>query len=195
MESIIKEFKRYRWFYTSSGKLVVGGKSAAQNDELLYKVAASRKELLVAHTAEPGSPFCVILSDTKSITNEDRRECAQFTACFSRAWKAGKKRVNVDFFYASQLYKQKSMSQGTWGVKSKIESFSVPLILSLTRQKGIIRAVPPESISQKDTLAVITPGKIDKQDLLPKLELELNESFSQEELLCALPAGGSRMVR
>src|SRR3990167_5123984 len=138
MESLINEFKRYRWFYTSSGKLVVGGKSAAQNDDLLYKLVASRKELLVTHTREPGSPFCVILSDAKSITRQDRRECAQFTACFSRGWKAGKKKANVDFFYSSQLYKQKSMSQGTWGVKSKIESLSVPLMLSLTRKKGIM---------------------------------------------------------
>ena len=74
-----KEFRKYKWFFTSSGKLVVGGKNAEQNDSLLRNVEKSEKEYYVMHTSHPGSPFCIIVADIKKVTKSDLRECAIFT--------------------------------------------------------------------------------------------------------------------
>src|SRR3989344_2615346 len=181
MELLLKNYKKYRWFYTSSGKLVIGGKTAVQNDELLHQVTMSTDPYLVMHTTEPGSPFCVILTDLKKITKSDREECAIFTGCFSRAWREAKKEAAVDIFLSSQVHKKKGMKTGTWGVETKFERVRVLLKLSLTRQEGVLRAVPSSSISKKDTIIVLCPGSLDKRDLLPKLELELDQQFVQEE--------------
>src|SRR3989344_4426719 len=183
MELLFKEHKKYRWFYTSTSKLVIGGKTAVQNDELLHQVTASTEDFLVMHTTEPGSPFCVILTDLKKITKSDREECAIFTGCFSRAWREGKKEAAVDIFLSSQIYKGRKMKSGTWGVETRVEHVRVPLKLALTRQEGILRAVPLQSVSKKEAIGFVCPGTLDKQDLAPKLELEFNQSFSQEEVL------------
>lgn len=189
MELLLKEYKKYRWFYTSTGKLVIGGKTAIQNDELLHQLTASTDEFLVMHTTEPGSPFCVILADLKKITKTDHEECAIFTGCFSRAWREKKEYATVDIFLSSQVYKDKKMKQGTWGVESRLEHLRVSLKLALTRQQGILRAVPPQTPPRKELIAYICPGALDKQELVPKLELEFNLSFSPEEVLAAVPAG------
>jgi len=194
-ESLVGDYHKFRWFYTSSGKLVVGGKSAAQNDFLLMTLKENGKELMVMHTSEPGSPFSVILADLNKIKETDLIECAIFTGCFSRAWRSRKMKTMVDMFKLSQLYKSKEMKEGTQGVNGKIERILVKLELGLTRQNGILRAVPLQSIKSKKPLIRVLPGNIEKSDISAKLELELDDVFDQEELLSALPAGGVSLVK
>lgn len=189
------DYKHYRWFITSAGKIVVGGKSSTQNDELLKKLKASKKEYIVMHTTEPGSPFTVILDDPEKVLSSEIDETAIFTGCFSRAWKSRKKHAKIDIFRLSQLYKASVMKSGTWGVKPPIKRVTVDLQLVLAKQKGTLRAVPPQTVKDRDVLLAIKPGKIDKTEMLPKLQVEMSEHPDQNELLAALPAGGVSIVK
>ncbi|MBM3232973.1 DUF814 domain-containing protein [Candidatus Pacearchaeota archaeon] len=194
MQSLIKDFKKYKWFVTSNGKLVIGGKSAAQNDALLNKVKSERVTLIVMHTTSPGSPFTVILSPLSKISDKEMEECAIFTGCFSQAWKSGKRSTEVDIFRSDQLYKSNKMKEGMWGVNGKIERKKVILKLVLTIQKDILRAVPELSIkTKKDSMLIIIPGKTDKNDLFDELDKTMY-NFTKEEFLSALPAGGSKII-
>lgn len=187
------DYQKYRWFYTSSGKLVIGGKNAEQNEALLRKLKSLEEELIIMHSAEPGSPFSAIFSPANSVNSSDMQECAIFTASFSRAWRQKKKKINVDIFHLSSLYKLNSMKTGTWGVKNIIKRVSAPLSLVLTRQKGKLRAVPESSLKSKLPLLKISPGKIDKIHLAPQIQALLNNKFSKEEILAALPPGGLKI--
>lgn len=191
----MEDYKKYRWFFTSSGKLVVGGKSSKQNDELLAHLKQQKKDYIVMHTSSPGSPFSVIVAEISELGERDIREAAVFTGCFSRKWREQAKKAEVDIFKLSSLFKSKSMKTGTWGVKDKIKSVSVNLKLVLTIQKGVLRAVPELSVKKKDILLKIMPGKIDKSEMLPKFQVVLDKHFSQDELLSALPAGGVSIAR
>jgi len=189
----MKDYKKYKWFYTSSGKLVVGGKSAEQNDELMRKIVKSGKEYYVMHTALPGSPFCVIIADIAKINNKDQEECAIFTGCFSRAWKQQKKFTKVDIFRASQLEKIKGMKTGTWKVMGKVKRVKVNLKLVLVKQKGVYRAVPEKSARKKDIVLKVCPGNVNKEKMIDELKKEIkDEKVKTDELLSALPAGGVR---
>src|SRR3989338_2830886 len=151
-----EDFKKYKWFFTASGKLVIGGKNASQNDSLLEIIINSKKDFIVMHTARPGSPFSVIISDVKSISQKDLEECAIFTACFSQMWKSGQKYVSVHVFDSDSLYKSIKMNQGTWGIKASPKEIKVKLELVLTVQEEILRAVPEISVkSKKDILLKI----------------------------------------
>lgn len=189
-EKLQLNHERYRWFFTSSGKLVVGGKSSLQNDELLIHLKRSKKDFIVMHTTSPGSPFSVILEEKNKVTKEDLEETAIFTGCFSRAWKEKKAKTPVDIFSLSQLYKTKAMKAGTWGVKGKVERKEIVLELVLTKQNGKLRAVPKATVKKKDRLLEIKPGNIDKKEMIAKFQIVLSEHFSEEELLSALPPGG-----
>lgn len=195
MENLITNYRKYRWFCTSSGKLVIGGKNADQNDMVLKTIKLSKKEFIIMHTSEPGSPFSIILEDVDKLTKSDLDETAIFTGCFSRAWRTGKKQAKVDIFLASKLYKSKLMKEGTWGVNEKLDSKVVDLKLALTKQNNILRAVPEITTTKKNILLFVCPGKIDKKDMLTKIQIALDEDLNQEELLSALPSGGVKICK
>lgn len=188
-------YRKYKWFYTSSGKLVVGGKSAEQNDELLLKIKKTEKEYVVMHTSSPGSPFCVIISDVKKVSEGDLEECAVFTGCFSRAWKQDKKKSIVDVFKASQLEKGKGMKTGTWSVRGKIQRVNVELKLALVKQKRVLRGVPLKTAGDNKIFMTVCPGKTDKSKMIDKIEEKIGKKIDKNELLSALPAGGVRICR
>lgn len=184
------DYKKYRWFFTRSGKLVVGGKSAESNDTLLNELKGMRKELIVMHTKSPGSPFCAIIAPINTISKDDLNECAVFTGCFSKAWKEGKKSTSVHSFKLSQLSKDSSMNKGTWSVSGKVNDFNINLKLAVTYQNEIVRAVPIMSISEDEVIVFAIPGKIDKTKV--KIgSLKIN----REQLNSALPAGGVKFVK
>ncbi len=183
------EYQKYRWFLTSSDLLVVGGKSAEQNDSLLKKLKEQKEERIIMHTALPGSPFSVIFAPISKIKKSDLEETATFTACFSRAWRSDAKKTEVHQFLLSQLKKTKLMKSGTWGVSGEVKKYEPKLKLYLTIQNEKLRAVP---FKTKNTFAVILPGKIPKEDAIEELKSSLPENISREEILSALPPGGLR---
>lgn len=190
------DYTKYRWFFTSTGKLVVGGKSAEQNDELLKALKNSKNDFVIMHTSTPGSPFAVILTDTNDVEKTDLEEAATFTGCFSREWRDSRKKTSVDIFTLSQLSKNQSMKTGTWGVKGEIVRKNVELKLVLTRQKNRLRAVPEQTVkSKKEIIATFIPGALDKKYVLPKLHVQISSPVAQEEILSALPAGGVKILK
>ena len=190
-----ESYQKYRWFLTKSKKIVVGGRSAVQNEELLKSLKKQNSDLIVMHTSSPGSPFAVIISSIKEVSESDIEQTAVFTACFSRNWRDGKENSTVDIFKLSQLYKGKKMKTGTWGVKGDIKHKKVKIELVLTTQKDILRAVPPTTPDKKSILLRLSPGKIDKNSIVPKMALELHDTFNQEAILSALPPGGIKIKR
>ena len=96
---------------TSSGKLMLGGKNAEQNEALVKQVA---KNEIVLHTKTAGSPFVNIKGKANK---KDIKEAAVFCAKFSRDWKKNKKNVEVHWFFGKDIYKLKGMKMGTFGVK------------------------------------------------------------------------------
>ena len=185
-----KEFyRKYRWFFTHSGKLVYGGKSAEQNEEVLKNLASKKEDFVIMHTMDPGSPFAVINAPIREISERDIEETATWTACFSRAWRSGKKKSVVDIFTKNQLYNNPKMKAGTWGVKGKIERKEVETKLVLINQKKFLRAVPINSPDEKDkVLFKIIPGKIPKDEFAKMISEKLKKPL--DEVLNALPTGG-----
>jgi predicted ribosome quality control (RQC) complex YloA/Tae2 family protein len=105
----------FRKSETSSGKIMLAGKDASSNEELIKQV---EKNEIVLHTAKPGSPFVEIKGDAKEITKQDLKEAAIFCAKYSQAYKKAriKKAVEVHYFLGSNIFKDKTMPKGTFGV-------------------------------------------------------------------------------
>ena len=119
---------KFREFTTSSGKKVLAGKNAEQNDELVKQYLGKSNKLF--HTEASGSPFCII-EDLKP-TKKDLEETAIFCASKSQDWRDNKKDVIVHVFSGKETYKTKGMKAGMFGVnkykemkvsKKKIEEF------------------------------------------------------------------------
>ena len=107
---------KFRQMLTASGKLLLAGKDAEQNEELIKQIS---KDEYVLHTASPGSPFVNIKASSDSVDKNDLKEAAIFCAKYSQAWKKPKvkKDVEVHVFLGKDVFKQDYMKLGTFGVK------------------------------------------------------------------------------
>ncbi len=101
----------FRKYCTASGKTVLAGKNAEQNEMV---VAQSGSNEVVLHTKAPGSPFCNLKGRA---TQKDIKETAIFCAAFSRDWKQNKGNVEIHVFKGKDIFKEADMKTGTFGVK------------------------------------------------------------------------------
>ncbi len=184
----MNDYKKYRWFFTRSGKLVYGGKSAEQNEEIIQELMKTRENKIVMHTKSAGSPFAIIDAPLEKVNERDLEECAIWTGCYSRAWREQKKDTEVDIFTKNDLYKEKEMKNGTFGVSGKIERKIVKLKLALIFQKNVLRAVPIPTLKKNTKIySIIAPGNEEKEKFSKKLAERIK--IKKEEVLNALPPG------
>ena len=183
-----KDYRYYRWFFTSTNVLVVGGKSDEQNEFVIKNFL--KPDYTVLHTSQPGSPFMIIQTDKPA--KKDIEETAVFTACFSQQWKQTNpnSKINIDIFKGENIYKTKQMKVGTFGVKGNKKAIKVKPELVLVIQKGKLRAVP--KTTKEKILAIITPGKLNKEQAAEKLAKIVKDKFhfpvSKQEIMQAIPS-------
>jgi predicted ribosome quality control (RQC) complex YloA/Tae2 family protein len=106
--------KKFRQFFTSSGRLVLCGKSAENNEELVKQAGAGE---LVLHTKAPGSPFCNIKEVEKKVGKKDIYEAGVFCAKYSQNWKHNHKDVEMHVFLGKDVHKTEGMKTGMFEVK------------------------------------------------------------------------------
>ena len=102
---------KFREMTTKNGSFILAGRDAKNNEELIEQIGKGEE---VFHTAEPGSPFVNIKGKPKT---GDIKEAVIFCAKHSRDWKKNKLDVIVHRFKGKDIYKEKNMKLGTFGVK------------------------------------------------------------------------------
>jgi hypothetical protein len=80
-------YERFRWFYSSDGFLVIGGRDASSNEEIYAKYLEKRD--LALHTDAPGAPLTVIKTMGEEVPELTLEEAAQFAVSYSSVWKEG----------------------------------------------------------------------------------------------------------
>jgi len=83
-------FEEFRWFISSDGNIVVGGRDASSNDKIVKKYL--REGDRYAHADVHGAPSCVIKSrnvndEIVPISDKTLEEACLFASVYSRAWK------------------------------------------------------------------------------------------------------------
>ncbi|MFW9941472.1 MAG: ribosome rescue protein RqcH, partial [Candidatus Thorarchaeota archaeon] len=132
-----KWYEKFRWFNSSDGFLIIGGRDASSNEIIFKKYLDSND--LVFHTNFPGSPLVVIKNQkNQKITSEAINETAEFVASYSRAWKEGWGAVDV--FYVEPPQVSKSPPSGEYlqkgsfiisGKKNFIKNVKIELTIGL----------------------------------------------------------------
>ncbi|RLI79246.1 30S ribosomal protein S13 [Archaeoglobales archaeon] len=93
-------FERFRWFVTSDGFLVIGGRNAAMNEEIVSKYLETND--LFFHTQTPGAP-ATILKNGQNAPEQSLIEAAKFAVTYSALWKEGKYGGDVYYVKPEQV--------------------------------------------------------------------------------------------
>ncbi len=124
-------YEKFNWFYASDGGLVIGGRSADQNEEL-YSRHFDGADLFF-HSDIFGASV-VLLKDGISKGADIREEAAQFAASFSSAWDNSQTTVDVYSLRKEQVTKSRnegSLGKGSFFLKGEREWYkSMPLRLA-----------------------------------------------------------------
>lgn len=127
-------FEKFRWFVSSEGFLVVGGKDAVSNEVLIKKHA--EPDDVVFHADIVGSPFVIVKTHKKPVGPKTLCETAEFAASFSRGWREGFGSVDVYWVKPEQLSKAgpsgEYVTHGAFAVSGKREWMrNVPLRIAI----------------------------------------------------------------
>lgn len=136
-----KWYEKYRWFQSSDGFLVIGGRDASSNEAIFKKYVEPND--IIFHTTFPGSPLAVVKNpDGLTIPETTLNEAAQFVASYSRAWKENWGVVDVFFVDPDQVSKTpptgEYLPKGSFmisGKKEFIRNAKTELAISIVFEK------------------------------------------------------------
>ena len=189
-----KWFEKYRWFKSSDGFLVIGGRDASSNESIFKKHITPND--LVFHANFPGSPLAVIKNpENEEIPNSSIKETADFVASFSIAWKENWGVVDVFYVLPDQVSKTppsgEFLTKGSFmisGKKNLIKGAKTELALALefleienisNPESQIfyphILCGPTNAFKKKTDLVIINPSK--SGDTKGKIAKEIKSIF------------------
>lgn len=179
-----KWWEKFRWFVTSDGILVVAGKDAKQNEELITKRVQHGD--LVYHADIPGAAFVILKSSEKGITEISMKEAAEFAAAHSKAWSEGLGSVDVFAVKPEQLSKEPGLPKGAFTVHgSRIWYRDIEVKLAI----GVSIAPEPNVLAgpvmavRKYTKYFVTikPGTFSAQELAAEIKNRILIKSSPED--------------
>ncbi|VVB51146.1 Uncharacterised protein [uncultured archaeon] len=173
-----KWYHRFRWFTSSDGLLVVGGRDATSNEVLVKRHVEPHDVVFHADTA--GAPFVVIKNEQKGeIPEATLNEAAQEAASFSRAWAGGLGATDVYWVNPEQVSKEapagQYLTKGSFMIRGQKNYFrSVALKAAVgfvVGEDGCDVVGGPESAVAKMTpyYAVVSVGDLQSKSLAEKV--------------------------
>ncbi|MCD6409622.1 MAG: NFACT family protein [Candidatus Verstraetearchaeota archaeon] len=202
-------YEKFRWFISSEGFLVLGGKDATQN-EVLGRHYLTPHDIFV-HADVPGGSVVIVKTEGRTPSEATLKEAAQFAAAYSKAWSAGLGSVDVYWAMGSQVSKTppsgEYLGKGAFMVYGERHYFrGVPLRLAIgiVVEEEVIKVIggPLSAVSAKTQLMVeITPGKTPSRRLAEQIRNALKsraprelqpaiDAIPLEEFQRFIPAGG-----
>ena len=201
-------YHRFRWFLTSDGIVVLGGRDASQNEELVKKYMGGQD--LFVHADVHGASVVIVKGKT-----EHMDEVAQFAASYSGAYRSGHFSADVYSVLPNQVSKTPEsgefISRGSFIVRGERTWYrNVPLAVGIGLMLEPHAAViggPPAAIQRKTKAYVeLIPGRFEPNDVAKKVLRILRQKVSEEEekalkgilntdhVAAFVPPGGSDIV-
>ncbi|MBT4870772.1 MAG: DUF814 domain-containing protein [Candidatus Diapherotrites archaeon] len=201
-----KWFEKYRWFFTSDGLLVVGGKTAIQNEEIVKKYMD--KKDIYFHAEVYGAPHCIIkLSDSKmnAVPELSMKEAAMFAATFSKAFESGQSSADAYSVKPNQVSKRapSGTSLGTgafmiYGERNWFKKTTLSCAIGYLQKEKILMCGPFDAIKKKCIRVYeLKFGTVEKNKTAKLLQEKYKEKgliFNNEEILSLLPNGKFEIV-
>lgn len=201
-------YHRFRWFTTSDGVLVIGGRDASQNEELVKRYMEGGD--LFVHADVHGGSVVIIKGKTEHLD-----EVAQFAASYSNAWKAGHFTADVYAARPDQVSKTAEpgeyVSRGSFIVRGERQYFrnvavGVAVGLQVKPEVAVIGG-PPEAVTRRaKAWVILQPGQYEPNDIARKIVRALRDELPEdmwrslrgvlntEAIAAFVPPGGSDIV-
>jgi len=181
-------YEKFRWFYSSEGFLVIGGRDATTNEILIKRHVEPHD--MVFHADILGAPFVLIKTEGKKPTDQTVREAAQLAASYSSAWREMLGTVDVYWVSPKQLSKSpppgQYLKKGSFvihGLKNHIRHVPLQTAIGIKVKNEHSKVIggPPEAIMKQTTIHVkIVPGNQTSSELAKEIRYLLARQVPQD---------------
>jgi len=211
-------YERFRWFHTTDGFLVIGGRNADQNEDLVKKYMSGGDRFF--HAQAHGGPVTILKATGPSeaakavdFPESTLQQAAQFAVSHSSVWKAGQHAGDVYMVEPDQVSKTPEsgeyIEKGSFvirGDRTYFNDLAVDLAVGIQcePQTRVVGGPTAAVESNAATHLRLQPGKFAQNDLAKRCYRELKARFADESFVRSvaspdliqehLPAGGSEIV-
>ncbi len=194
----LKWYEKLRWFISSDGILVIGGRDANSNESVVKKYLEPNDIYL--HADIHGASSTAIKLDGAELNENILKESGEFAASFSSAWSKGFSNQDVYWVHPDQVSKTPEagefLAKGSFvirGHRNYIRSARVKLAVGIVDYEGKrIMAGPIESLEAHcENFVVLKPGFTKKEAIAKKILQKINEDdlLSLDDIIRVLPSG------
>ena len=194
----LKWYEKLRWFLSSDGFLVVGGRDAATNESVVKKYLENQDIYL--HSDIHGAPSVVIKSNGKEIPENTLNEAASLAASFSSAWTKGFGSQDVYWVHPDQVSKTPEsgefVAKGAFiirGTRNYIRGVPLFIAVGVVDYEGErIMAGPPSSVGKyTDNYVIIKPGFTKKEEISRSIlrKIDTKNRTTLDDVVRVLPSG------
>jgi predicted ribosome quality control (RQC) complex YloA/Tae2 family protein len=190
-------FERFRWFLSTEGDLVVGGRDATTNDQLVKKYLKAGDRY--AHADIHGAPSVVVkrAEGKDEIGEATLAEACAFAAIMSRAWHSGAAEASSFWVTPDQVSKTpesgEALGRGAFVIRGKrntVRHVALRAAVGGLTVKGERKAMcgPPEAVAAHcDAAFLIAPGPTKATDVAKQLAAKIR--VHPDEIARSLPPG------
>ncbi len=188
-------FDAYRWTLSSEGFLILGGRDARTNDQLVKRHLKDGDRY--AHADLHGAPSTVVKEGSQA-GDATLREACEFALVYSKAWSAGLASGSAYWVLPEQVSKQAEsgefLPRGAFVIRGKrnyVHDLPVRMAVGQVDVEGHrkIMGGPVSAVTARSAkYVVISPGKEDRERTAKRLAAAFEVPI--EEIVRALPPGG-----
>ncbi len=181
-------FEKYRWFRSSDGFLVIGGRDATTNEILIKK--RMEPDDIVFHAEIVGAPFVLIKTEGKTAPEQTINEAAQLAASYSRGWREMLSAINVYWIHPDQVSKSppsgQSLPKGSFmirGTKNFVRGVPLQVAVGVKTDDDAIMVIggPAGAIAHQTSAYVeIVPGDQKSAQIAKKIRHLLSTKVSED---------------
>jgi predicted ribosome quality control (RQC) complex YloA/Tae2 family protein len=185
-------YEKFRWFISSEGFLVIGGRDATTNEIVIKK--HTDKNDLVFHTDLAGSPFFVIKTENKKPGKKTLQETADATVTFSRVFKLGQSSSPIFYVKPEQVSKEAQtgeyLTKGAFMIRGKTNYIENKINLAVGKlESGRLMAAPIEAIKKHcKEFIILVQGDKKTSEIAKKIKAKFGGNL--DDIIRILSAGG-----
>ncbi len=178
-------YERYRWYVTSEGYLVIGGRNAEMNEEVVSK-HLERNDLFF-HTETPGGT-AAILKNGQNAGEKSIIEACEFAAIYSALWKEGRYSGEVYYVLPDQVKRAAKpgeyLPKGSFFIEGKRNYRKVSLKAAIGVDLANLRLLggPVEGVSRhSDYYVIVDIGDVEFNRMSIQVARKLAEIAREDE--------------
>lgn len=194
----LKWYEKLRWFLSSENILVVGGRDANSNENVVKKYLEPNDIYL--HADIHGASSTAIKLNGTELNDKILKESGEFAASFSSAWSKGFTTQDVFWVRPDQVSKTPEagefLAKGSFvirGHRNYIRGARVKLAIGIVDYEGKrIMAGPIEALEAHcENYVVLKPGFTKKEAIAKKILHKINEDdlLTLDDIIRVLPSG------